>query len=87
MWFTSESALSRLIAADRQTHFRLFLYLVLHNCAIRACSMRYAKMDDLDRDELRRRQKLCITLKLHYDRMRYDRFNCTYVFHSITFLR
>ena len=72
MWFTSESALSQPIAADQQTHFCLFLYLVLHNCTIRACSMWYAKMDDLDRDELCRCQKLCITLKLHYDHMRYD---------------
>ncbi len=52
--------------------FGLFPNLILHNCAIRVCSMQYVKMVDLDRNQLCRRQKLCIMEFMHYSHMHYS---------------
>ena len=47
--------------------FGLLPNLILYNRARRLCSMRYAKLGDLDRNQPRRRQRLCIMHFIHYE--------------------
>jgi len=64
----AKSYLLRPIKADQ---VGLLPILIMQNHAIRLCIMRYAKMVDLDRNQLRRRQKFCIMGYLHYDHLHY----------------
>ena len=83
MWLQANLTLLRPIAADwlqsatiSECNFGLFSNLILHNCAIRLCSIQYAIKVDLDRNQLRQRQNLCIMGFMHYSPMHYSHFNC-----------
>src|SRR5258706_1274224 len=56
--------------------FGLFPNPIMNNHAIRLCSMRYAKKDNLDRNQLRRGQKPFIMRFIHYSTIHYRIFNC-----------
>ena len=63
MHFTGKSYSLQLLSG---CHFSLFLNLMMHNCAIRPCSIQFAKKVKLDRNQLLYSQKLSIMRFLHY---------------------
>ena len=58
---------SRPIGELISTYFRI-------SYCIRLCSMRYA---NLDMNQLRRRQKLCVIQFMHYDLLHYSQIDCS----------
>jgi len=64
-------AKSYLLQPIKANQVGLFPILIMQNHTIRLCIMHYAKMVDLDRNQLHRRQKFCIMGYLHDDHLHY----------------